>query len=146
MGLLFALRTVHYRLLAVLWTIVLVLAVTVPTGNIPRVQSTSGLDKLAHAVLFAGFGILWLRGLCPPVEGGLSSRFPWRGGLFLSVGILFAVATEVYQHLAPIERMGSAYDLGADLFGLLVVYGAYYAYHQHLSPRTSAERQAGPSR
>lgn len=131
-----ALRTAHYRLLAVLWTVGLILAVTLPTGNVPRVQPAPGFDKIVHAVLFGGFGILWLRGLCPPIENGLSSRFPWRGFLLLSVGVLFAVGTEVYQHLAPIERMGSTYDVAADLFGLFVAFAGYYAHHDCSMNRT----------
>lgn len=135
-------RTVHYRLLAVFWTIGILLVVTIPTGTVPEVDSALGLDKIVHAVLFGGFGILWLRGLCPPGEEGLSSGVAWRAPVVLAVGILFALATEVYQHVAPIERVGSTYDAAADLVGLLVAFGGYYTYHQHSWNRTSVEQRA----
>lgn len=141
-----ALRTLHYRLLAVVWTIGVILAVTIPTGDLPGVKPGLGLDKIVHAALFAGFGVLWLRGVCPPTKNGLSSCFPWRGVLLFSAGILFAAGTEVYQHLASIARRGGPYDAAADLFGLLVAFGGYYVYHQLLSDRASARRRAGRSR
>lgn len=140
------LRTLHYRLLAVVWTIGIVLIVTIPTGGLPEVRSAVGLDKIVHAALFAGFGILWLRGVCPPDKNGLSSCFPWRGFLLFSAGVLFAAGTEVYQHLAPIARRGGPYDAAADLFGLLVAFGGYYVYHQLLSDRASARQRAERSR
>jgi hypothetical protein len=33
-------------------------------------------------------------------------------------GLLFAVGTEVYQHLLPVQRMADPYDVTADLLGL----------------------------
>lgn len=132
-----ALTTGHYRVLAACWTVGIVLLVTIPTGDLPKMSSVFGLDKLVHAVLFTGFGILWLRGLFPPVPGkGLSSRHWW--GLLLFVGgALFAVATEVYQSVALPARTGNAYDTAADLVGLLIAFGAYYAVQERSAERAS---------
>ncbi|MFB6230510.1 MAG: hypothetical protein ABEL04_05075 [Salinibacter sp.] len=122
-------RTVHYRLLAALWTIGIIVAVTVPTGRLPEPQPTAGIDKLVHVVLFMGFGILWLRGLCPPGSPELSTGVPRRSIFFFLAGTLFAVGTEVYQHLVLVGRTGDPYDAAADLLGLLMALGSYHAYH-----------------
>ena len=97
---LFALmKTAHYRLLAAFWTAGIILAISVPTGDFGGVDPELGVDKIIHVALFAGFGLLWLRGLCPPDEARLATCFRRRGGLFFVAGALFAAGTEVYQHL-----------------------------------------------
>jgi len=128
MRVLSSLRTVHYRLLAILWTVGILVALTLPAGSVPDTQAT-GLDKIIHAVLFAGFGGLWLRGLCPPGRSGLRACFRRRGGLFFVGGILFAVGTEVYQQWLPLHRVADPYDVMADLFGFAVAFVSYYVYH-----------------
>jgi hypothetical protein len=137
MHVLSSLRTVHYRLLAILWTVGILVALTVPTGSVPDTQTT-GLDKVVHAVLFAGFGLLWLRGLCPPGQSGLRACFRRRGGLFFVGGVLFAAGTEVYQQLLPLQRVADPYDVMADLFGFVVAFVGYYVYHVRPSDPASA--------
>ncbi len=132
-----SLRTVHYRLLATLWTVGILVALTLPAGSMPDTQAT-GIDKIVHAGLFAGFGLLWLRGLCPPDTEGLSACFRWRGGLFFVAGILFAVGTEMYQQLLPLERVADPYDVTADLLGFIVAFVGYYVYHVRRTDRASA--------
>jgi len=132
-----SLRTAHYRLLATLWTLGILVALALPAGNIPNTQAT-GFDKLVHAALFAGFGILWLRGLCPPGKRGLGACFRRRGGLFFVVGILFAVGTELYQQLLPFERVADPYDVTADVVGFVVAFVGYYVYHVRRTDRASA--------
>ncbi|WP_103019583.1 hypothetical protein [Salinibacter altiplanensis] len=131
------LQTAHYRLLAVLWTIGILVALTLPTGSVPGPQTT-GLDKVVHAGLFAGFGVLWLRGLCPPDAEGLPRCFRRRGGLFFVGGLLFAVGTEVYQSLIPLCRVADPYDVTADLLGFVVAFVGYYVYHVRPISRASA--------
>ncbi|MFB6271961.1 MAG: hypothetical protein ABEL51_03600 [Salinibacter sp.] len=131
-------KTFHYRVLAILWTVGIVLAMSLPTGNFGTVDSALGLDKLAHVVLFAGFGGLWLRGLCPPEEHGLSSCFRRRGGMLFVAGIFFAAGTEVYQHLLPIQRLADPYDVTADFVGFSLAFVGYFLYHVRRPNRTSA--------
>lgn len=132
-----SLRTVHYRLLATAWTVGILVALTLPTGSMPDAQTT-GLDKVVHAGLFAGFGVLWLRGLCPPDAEGLAACFRWRGGVFFVGGLLFAVGTEVYQQLLPIRRVADPYDVLADLLGFGVAFVGYYVYHVRRTDPASA--------
>lgn len=138
MRLLSSIRTGHYRLLAALWTAGIVLAMSIPTRNFADVQPEFGFDKIVHVFLFAGFGLLWLRVLCPPDEKGLPECFRRRGGLFFVAGVLFAAGTEVYQYMLPIQRMADPYDVTADLVGFVVAFVGYYAYHVRRARRMSA--------
>ena len=137
MRMLSSLRTAHYRLLATLWTVGILVALTLPTGSMPDAQGTH-VDKIVHVGLFAGFGLLWLRGLCPPDSQRLPACFRRRGGLFFVGGVLFAVGTEVYQHWLPLQRVADPYDVTADLFGFIVAFVGYYVYHVRRSDRASA--------
>lgn len=126
----------HYRAAALCWTLGILAACLVPTSTLGSV-SPLGVDKLAHIVLFAGFGALWMRGLCPP---GRTDRAGFRRrvlGVVLA-GVVFAGATEALQYLAPIRRVADPYDLLADLVGLasgVAAYGVLPARH-----RTRMER------
>ncbi len=133
-----SMKTAHYRLLAALWTAGIVLAMSIPTGGFAGIQPGFGADKIVHAILFAGFGVLWLRALCPPDKDGLSARFRRRGGLLFVVGVLFAAGTEGYQYLIPIQRMPDPYDVTADLVGLVLAFVSYYVYHTRRANRMSA--------
>ena len=130
--------TARYRLLAMLWTAGILLALSIPTGDFARVRPEFGVDKIVHAVLFAGFGLLWLRGLCPPGDDELPKCFRRRGGLFFVAGVLFAAGTEVYQYLIPVERMPDPYDVTADLIGFVIAFAGYYVYHVRRADRRSA--------
>ena len=130
--------TARYRLLAMLWTAGIILAMSIPTGNLSRVRPEVGADKIVHVILFAGFGLLWLRGLCPPGDDELPKCFRRRGGLFFVVGVLFAVGTEVYQALIPVQRMADPYDATAYLVGFVLAFVGYYVYHVCRGDRMSA--------
>lgn len=125
MGRFFSLSTRHYRWLAVLWTIGMVVAFSLPARSLSSVEPVLSYDKIAHAVLFAGFAGLWMRVLCPP-ESVSSEQTLIRGGLLLlGIGGGFAAGTEVYQHVLPLGRMGDPYDFLADGIGLLLGVGLY---------------------
>jgi len=123
------LSTVHYRLLAGVWTVGIVVALSLPAESFGAARPAMGADKVAHVVLFAGFGVLWLRGLCPPAAHDLARCFWSRGGVLFVVGALFAVGTELYQHLLPVQRIADPYDATADLVGFVLAFVGYYAYH-----------------
>jgi len=112
------LSTRHYRWLAVLWTVAVIVACSLPAASLSPVQPALSADKVIHFVLFAGFGLLWMRSFCPPADA-TASDLRWYGAHVLGWGSLFAVGTEVYQHLLPLQRMGDPYDALADGGGLL---------------------------
>lgn len=102
------LRTAH--LLAVAWTVALVLGLSLPGETLPEAVLLS-FDKLLHFVAFFVLALLWLR------------AYPARAGRILAAGLLFAPLSEVYQHLMPIGRMFSPLDALADVVGLAVGLG-----------------------
>jgi hypothetical protein len=112
--------TTQYRWLAVLWTAAILGGLSLPPSSLSPAQTLLSFDKLIHAVLFGGFGLLWMRVLCPPEAAGNGASLRWRGGQLLGMGVLFAGGTEVYQQIMPVRRMGDPYDALADAVGLLV--------------------------
>lgn len=134
--------TLQYRMLAVLWTIGIIVACSLPTDTLPQVEPALSLDKVVHFGLFAGLGGLWMRGLCPPVRNGLGKCFRRRGLAVLLVGGGFAGGVEVYQHFAPLQRLGDPYDAVANGLGLLVALAAYYLYHKRGVAAHSAHSEA----
>jgi hypothetical protein len=125
MGRFFSLSTRHYRWLAVLWTIGIVVAFSLPPRSLSSVQPALSYDKLAHAVLFAVFASLWMRVLCPPEATPSSWRLSRYGLLLLVMGGIFAAGSELYQHVLPVRRTGDPYDFLADGVGLLLGIGLY---------------------
>jgi VanZ family protein len=117
--------TTQYRWLAVLWTLGIVVACSIPAASLSPIEPALSADKAIHFGLFAVFGGLWMRALCPPDAAGPICR---RGLYLLGAGSLFAVGTEVYQHLMPLQRRGDPYDALADGAGLLVAVVAYVLY------------------
>jgi VanZ family protein len=78
-----------------------------PTG--PRVPH---LDKFAHAIEYGILAILIGWAATP------RRRWGWRrAGLAVTLGLVVAVADEIYQGLTP-GRESSIYDVVADLVGL----------------------------
>jgi len=135
-----SLSTTHYRWLAVLWTGAIVLAFSLPAASFDGVQPAVGADKVVHLVLFAVFGGLWMRALCPPDPGTNWARVRRRGGRLLLVGVLFGVGSEVYQWVLPLRRMADPYDALADVLGLLfgiLLYGAYVRWGPRKEPSPS---------
>ncbi|HLT48686.1 MAG TPA: VanZ family protein [Rubricoccaceae bacterium] len=97
--------------LALLWTLALVVGLSLPGDELPDLSVLSA-DKLLHAGAFFGLGVLWLW------------AYPRAAGRILAAGLAFAVLSEVYQHLMPIDRLFSLYDALADAVGLALGLGA----------------------
>jgi VanZ family protein len=103
------------RAAAVCWTLLILLLTTLPGQELPRV-GVSGADKLAHFVLFAGFGWLWMR------DGRHAARVKW----VLIAGLALALLTEAYQGIVPIGRSAELWDVFANASGLLAGIGVHW--------------------
>jgi len=117
----------HALPLAVLWTLGILVALSIPPPDLPVAPTTTGLDKVAHVVLFMGLGGLWMHAL-QPASGDTPRHARWRGaGLFLA-GIFFAGLTELYQYVLPVQRLGDPFDALADVVGLFLAILAYITF------------------
>ncbi|GAB5534133.1 MAG: hypothetical protein Rubg2KO_03820 [Rubricoccaceae bacterium] len=86
---------------------------SIPGTSLPRVRLLTA-DKLAHIVMFAALGWMWLR------------AFPEKVAWIVGGGVAFAVFTEVWQHTLPIGRTGDPADAVADILGLAMATGLWF--------------------
>lgn len=97
-------RSRWLSVLAGVWTALIVIALVIPSS--PVEMRSVGLDKVAHFVLFFGFGWLWMQA---------------RPGARLAIaagGFVLAAASEPIQQLLPWERNAEVLDFVADVLGL----------------------------
>ena len=111
--------------LAVGWTLLIMVALTIPGKSIPD-SHIFQLDKLIHAGLFLVLTLLWLAALS---EGPIG-----RGLTILAAMIVFAIFTEFYQQIMPIGRSADLLDSVADAIGSIVAFLIW------LDARTRLER------
>lgn len=104
----------YWRVLAVGWTLGIVVACSIPGSSLPSSDLWEA-DKLIHFGLFAGFGTLWMLSL----TGSARRRALW----VLGTGLAFAGGTEVYQGWLPFGRSPDVLDALANGAGLLVSVG-----------------------
>jgi len=119
------LSTTHYRWAALLWTLGIVAACLLPASTLQTVEPAVGVDKVVHFGLFAGFGALWMRVMCPPNSTHSTSDIRRRTFWFALAGAAFAVGTEGLQQVAPVRRVADPFDVVADLAGLVTAVAVY---------------------
>ncbi|WP_018618116.1 VanZ family protein [Spirosoma luteum] len=92
-----------WRLLAIGWTITMLIGCLTPHDQIPSELNTWN-DKSLHVLIFAPFTLLWmLTGL--------------RMGYALVAGLLFGILIEALQYALPINRSADWKDVVADCVG-----------------------------
>lgn len=98
-----------WRLLAVAWTLVMLIGCLTPHAQIPGDINTWN-DKSLHILIFAPFTLLWmLTGV--------------RMGYALVAGLLFGVLIEALQYALPINRTADWKDVAADCIGAVLGVG-----------------------
>ena len=105
------------RLLAVFWTLAIVVALSLPGSSVPG-QNWIAFDKVAHALMFLGFGVLWMSTL----RRSLEARAAW----VLVFGLAFAGLTEMYQGFLPFDRTPNLLDALAGAAGLVLGVGCFF--------------------
>ena len=99
-------------LLAIGWTLGILIACSIPGEDLPELGfDLFQYDKLIHFTFFLGFGWLWLKAL----PARLTNRFVWIG----LTGLIYSIATELYQGILPWERSPDPMDALANILGLL---------------------------
>ena len=108
------------RRLAVLWTLLILAACSLPGSSVPDMGSLP-YDKIAHFGFFFVYTLLWMH----------TSRRPfWQRALLIgSTGVAYGVLIEIYQGWLPFKRSGEPLDALADVAGLLVGLVTYYGIH-----------------
>ena len=102
--------TSRRRLLALGWTLAIIVALSIPGESLPDVP-VLGFDKLVHVSIFAVFAWLWMDALDAPLRV--------RTWGVLAGGLLFAALSEVYQGALIPGRIGDVYDVAANVLGLV---------------------------
>ena len=97
--------------------IVILILTGLPGSCFPRVKPAIGLDKVAHIVMYAGFGFLSIWGYREPF--GRKNKKEKRKSLIITflISVVFGVLTEIMQETICINRVGSVYDFIADVIG-----------------------------
>lgn len=98
------------RALAVLWTLAIIAACTIPGRSLPS-SDLFELDKVIHFGLFFAFGMLWLW------------AYPRHAWAVWGLGLLYAGGTEIYQGWLPFDRFPDVYDFIANALGLSTAVG-----------------------
>lgn len=96
------------KLAAAFWTILIVALCTLPGEDLPEIDVVN-IDKLAHVVLFAVFGWLWIWS---------SDRSRSAVVRVILSGLALAILTEIYQGILPFGRQPSVWDAVANATGL----------------------------
>lgn len=94
--------------MALAWTLFILVLLTIPSNRLPSSRAWD-FDKLAHAGLFFGLALLWMR--------ALSAHSTRMIVLVLLSGLAFAPLTELYQSILPFDRHMTFYDAVADAVG-----------------------------
>ncbi len=117
---------------AMLWTIVLLVLCWIPQGLLPVNERTASLtsltqtlhlDKFVHAGIFTVFTVLWLR-----TRPAGKTRHFW----ILLAGTALAAITEVVQNLPIIDRECEFEDAMADFAGVLFGFPVFHWIEQKL--------------
>lgn len=100
--------------------IVILILTGLPGSCFPHVKPAIGLDKVAHIIMFAGFGFLSIWGYRAQFEQ--KERKEKYKSLILTflISVVFGASTEIMQATICIRRAGSVYDFIADAIGSLL--------------------------
>ena len=107
----------RYLIPALVWCLVILLAISLPPGNIPRTGlfSIPHFDKLVHFVLFTIWGFLLFYGFRKQKTGNLLRENPTVTAI--ATGLVYGIFTELLQHFIMSGRQGNFFDILSDLFG-----------------------------
>lgn len=102
------------KAIAIGWAFVILALCSIPGPAVPDIN-VFGIDKVGHFGVFFIGAFLWME------------AWPRSTARVLAAGLVFSVATEVYQGLFPLlSRSPDPYDVVADALGLVVGLGLWW--------------------
>lgn len=113
---------------AIIWGILMLLLMGLPSDNLPNTNYFAGFDKLAHCGFFFVFTVFLLKGSILQSKG--------RGSKVKSFAIVFfvtsllAFGTEGLQLYLSFGRQADWWDIFADYMGIGMALFAYILLHQ----------------
>ena len=135
--------TIYRAVIAVLWTIVIMMLCWLPRQMVETVEDGSelfkivNLDKFIHSGIFVVFALLSARVWSSP------RRFAW----IALGGVIFAAITELGQLVPAVGRDASVPDVIADCAGVLIGIAAFpwaEPWFQFIESRLFLESRSNP--
>ncbi len=120
-----------YRVLpAVVWLLVILVALLTPGEALPKTPDVPNADKLVHMAIFAVLTFLWSR------VGTVNSKSELKNVNFftnyLVFGIIFAILVEYLQRFVP-NRSFDLGDIVANIIGGTIGIICFYILHKRNS-------------
>ncbi|GHE28496.1 VanZ family protein [Sphingobacterium griseoflavum] len=122
------LRFLYNYSLSILWGILMLLLMGLPSTDLPDTNYFEGFDKLAHCGFFFVFAVLLLRGFILQGKGRSSKIKTFLIVLFITSFLAFG--TEAIQLYFSAGRMADWWDIFADYMGIGMALLAYLLLHQ----------------
>ncbi len=117
------LTTKHYP--GVFCGIIILVLTGIPGSCFPRVKPIVGMDKVAHALMYAVFAFLCLWGYRHSYRTAETSRRKKSLVLATLIGIAYGGFTEIMQEYLVPGRIGDVMDFLADALGTLLGVGVF---------------------
>lgn len=116
--------TKKHHIPALLWAGMILLIIGIPGSYIPKPHKFLEIispDKIIHLIMFGPLSFLTARGIWRQHQNLKSAVLS-----SLSLGIIYAITTELLQFFVIPGRNGNIYDALADCIGVLI--GVYVFY------------------
>jgi hypothetical protein len=88
-----------------------------------RIRLFPGADKVVHAILYTGLGMLLCRFFANDLRRSPAAAML----LAATLGALYGLSDEIHQHFVP-KRTASAFDFLADVGGVAVALALWYLF------------------
>lgn len=122
------LRNLFNYIWAIVWGIMMLLLMGMPSDDIPGVGFFEGFDKMAHCGFFFVFTALLLLGSISPASGN-PSKIKTIIVTFL-IASIFAFGTEAIQYYLSTGRQADWWDIFADYVGIGMALFSYILFYR----------------
>ncbi|MFD2537864.1 VanZ family protein [Sphingobacterium chuzhouense] len=122
------LRNLFNYIWAIVWGIMMLLLMGMPSDDMPGVGFFEGFDKMAHCGFFFVFTALLLLGSISPASGN-PSKIKTIIVTFL-IASIFAFGTEAIQYYLSTGRQADWWDIFADYVGIGMALFSYILFYR----------------